>query len=111
LLFHFNAYQPLPLSSKLPLIRSQSDQQAIPLIACLIHKTEVVDFNYLMHTTMRRNSWSNLKCPFPGDEQEQDVVLGMLQKSSACLPAIEVVLKPSVAGKGLQVKLVGQKAY
>lgn len=89
----------------------RSDQQAIPLIACLIHITEEVDFNYLMHTTLHQNSWSNLTCPFPGDEQEQDVVLGMLQKSSACLPAIEAVLKPYVAGKGLQVKLVGLKAY
>jgi hypothetical protein len=39
------------------------------------------------------------------------VVLGVLEKSSAFLPAIEAVSKLSVAGKDLLVKLVGQKAY
>lgn len=49
--------------------------------------------------------------PFQGDEQEQNVILGMLAKSFACWPAIGAVSKQSVAGKVHQVELVDQKAY
>lgn len=61
----------------------------------------------LLHTTQN----TNLMCPFQGDGQEQDVILGMLVKSFACLPAIGAVSKQSVAEKVHQVELVDQKAY
>jgi hypothetical protein len=48
--------------------------------------------------------------PFPGDEPEQDVILGLLGKSCPCLPSTGVALKQCVAGKALQVKLEDQVA-
>ena len=58
-----------------------------------------------------QNSWADLMCPFPGDEQEQDGVLDMLEKMSAWMPTIGAVLKLSAAEKDLQVKLAVQVAY
>lgn len=52
-----------------------------------------------------------LKCPFPGDEQEHDVVLGMLSEGFSEFPTIGAVLELSVAGKDLQVKLAARQAY
>lgn len=52
-----------------------------------------------------------LKCLFLSDEQEQDVVLGMIRERSYLLPNIGAVWELSVAGKDPQVKLAGQKAY
>lgn len=50
-------------------------------------------------------------CPFQVDELEQDAVLDMLMRRSACVNAIEVVSGQSSAGTGLQVELVNPKVY
>ena len=52
-----------------------------------------------------------LKSPFLGDEQEQDVIFGMLSDRISETPAIGAVLELSVAGKDLQVKLAARPAY
>lgn len=49
-------------------------------------------------------------CPSPADVQEQDVMLDLIGKSFACLPAIAAALKLFSAGKALQAKLADQKA-
>lgn len=58
-----------------------------------------------------KNTWADLTCPFPGDEQEQDVVLDMLEKMFSSMPTTGAVLKLFAAEKDLQVKLAVRVAY
>jgi hypothetical protein len=71
------------------------------------HTTYIIYYN----ETSRYKILCYLKFPFPGDEQEQDVVLGMLSEGFSEFPTIGAVLELSVAEKDLQVKLAARQAY